>query len=72
MITKEQSQKSIFLYRLIQLEVQKVIFLLEKALERDEIIYCCNSPNSILDDLMSVDNEFEMLIDNLDHSNEEG
>jgi hypothetical protein len=65
MITKEESEKAISLYRPIQLEVQKVIFLLEKAYERDDLLYCCNSPNGIIDDLELVDERFEQLINSL-------
>ena len=64
MITKNQAKKHINRYKPIQLELQKLIFILKKALEKDELIYVFNSPDGALQYLEQADQVIE---DNINH-----
>ena len=70
MITKLQSEKHIALYKPIQLEIQKVMFLLEKAMEQDELVYVFSSPSQVLDYLRQADEGLKDTIDHLHHHEE--
>jgi len=67
MITKEQSEKHIALYKPLQIEIQKVIFLLERAMKQDELIYAFSSPSGALALLEQADETLEDTIHHLHH-----